>query len=367
MGMPHPGVILKAELDENEISQKELASAIGKTPSVVNGIIKGERDFNAEIALLVSAVLTNGPTSQEWMDLQSSYDLKEVAQKSLICDRLKAIAAWNEIRRSLKLNLLRKRLYMDDDVEENVSEIFESFGASTLDEFTNKLLAYQECFKKSEKVQTDHINLLTWIALVRCLCLRHPIPINYDVKKMSELREKLNAIFYENKDTINRVQSLLPEYGIGFLCEQKRIEKVPVDGYSFVLNGTPYIVVTLRMDRIDNLAFTVMHELGHVELHLFSGGGEDFVDLDRSIQKLDSREDQANKYATSALWSGDVPENVFKQIRNPYAAASVLKRISASYKIGIGVVVGQFQHYCGEHNIIRNPYAVCRDLIQKIN
>ena len=53
--------------------------------------------------------------------------------------------------------------------------------------------------------------------------------------------------------------------GIGF--EWVEHEKgASIDGYSFISNGSPYIVVTLRYNRIDNFAFTIMHEIGHIDM-----------------------------------------------------------------------------------------------------
>ena len=52
----HPGEVLKCELDERGMSQKELADVIGKATPVINDIIKGKRDINVEIAVLLEAV-----------------------------------------------------------------------------------------------------------------------------------------------------------------------------------------------------------------------------------------------------------------------------------------------------------------------
>ena len=55
----HPGEVLKCELDERGMSQKELADVIGKATPVINDIIKGKRDINVEIAVLLEAVFEN--------------------------------------------------------------------------------------------------------------------------------------------------------------------------------------------------------------------------------------------------------------------------------------------------------------------
>ena len=40
-----------------------------------------------------------------------------------------------------------------------------------------------------------------------------------------------------------------------------KLEKTPIDGYSFWSNNNPVIALTLRHNRVDNLAFTILHEI----------------------------------------------------------------------------------------------------------
>ncbi len=93
---------------------------------------------------------------------------------------------------------------------------------------------------------------------------------------------------------------------------------------------------------------------------------DDFIDTESITLSHDIREDEANKYATSAIWLGDDPINVFGHITNPFAAANYLKRISSERKINLGVVVGQFRFFCKQYNIVKNSYAICSNLTQKI-
>jgi HTH-type transcriptional regulator/antitoxin HigA len=120
------------------------------------------------------------------------------------------------------------------------------------------------------------------------------------------------------------------------------------------------------MNRIDNFAFTIMHELGHIKLHLEKDRGHNFIDVDPCIKIEDKREIQANEYATQALWNGYSPSEIFPEIENPYAAEKILRAIAQKCNMNVGIVTGQYHHFCQERNIVKNSYAICRDLIAKI-
>lgn len=53
----HPGEVLKDEIMERGISQRQLADSMGLTYSVVNEILNGHRPLTARTALMFEAVL----------------------------------------------------------------------------------------------------------------------------------------------------------------------------------------------------------------------------------------------------------------------------------------------------------------------
>ena len=76
----HPGQILKEEfLDELNISQTELASALGTTFRTINEIINEKRNISTEIAIKLSKFFR---TSIElWLNLQNQYDIYRIYNK----------------------------------------------------------------------------------------------------------------------------------------------------------------------------------------------------------------------------------------------------------------------------------------------
>lgn len=60
-------------------TQADLARELGKTPAMINEIVKGKRGVSAETALLLAAAF--GTTAELWLNLQMSWDLWHARQK----------------------------------------------------------------------------------------------------------------------------------------------------------------------------------------------------------------------------------------------------------------------------------------------
>ena len=76
-GMPaiHPGEFLREILDELGLTQAAFADAIGISPVRVSHMLRGDRPVTAEVALRLGLAL--GQTPQYWLNLQTTYDLKQ--------------------------------------------------------------------------------------------------------------------------------------------------------------------------------------------------------------------------------------------------------------------------------------------------
>jgi addiction module HigA family antidote len=73
-GTTHPGEYLFEEfLQPLQISQADLARALGIPLNRVNELVKGKRGMTAETAILLSQYF--GTSAQLWMNLQAMHDL----------------------------------------------------------------------------------------------------------------------------------------------------------------------------------------------------------------------------------------------------------------------------------------------------
>lgn len=88
---PHPGAIIADVLDEQGISMRKAAEAIGMSPNGLNKVLLGQSPVTPETALRIGTYFGNGPDL--WLNLQRSYDLWH-ARKALATDlaRIKSIA-----------------------------------------------------------------------------------------------------------------------------------------------------------------------------------------------------------------------------------------------------------------------------------
>lgn len=352
----HPGLILNQALNEMGISQKELSNTIGKSAPVINDIIKGKRNISPEIAYMLEAVI-EGITAEDWLALQGQYDLAEIRENKEIVKRKDNIKSWNRLKNVLNLGYLKKKIGLTGTVEENVAHVCKYFGVDNVDAITKLSSNVQTYFHKSSKYQTDPVNLMTWMIVVRKRSKDEILNNRFNRKSLQSIIRELNLTFYKNRNTTSQVKLILNSYGIKYI-EECNLEKTPVDGYSFWDGENPTIAVTKRYNRIDNYAFAIMHELGHIVLHLTADKTQNFVDTESPNSEY-AKEKEANDFAVKALCGNAPLEDYFVKWFNPFSVKGEIIRVADKYKIHRSIITGQFQHY-------KNSYAICRDLLDPI-
>ncbi len=85
----HPGEVLKDEIEERGISQRQLARSMGLAYSVVNEILNGRRPLTAKNALMFEATLD--VPADSLMYLQTKFNMQMARRDSSLSDVLKEI------------------------------------------------------------------------------------------------------------------------------------------------------------------------------------------------------------------------------------------------------------------------------------
>ncbi len=75
MKYEHPGIVLEMALDANDMTQKEFAELIWKSPVEVNQIISWKRPITLDWAMKICAVFWWKP--KILLDMQADYDEQE--------------------------------------------------------------------------------------------------------------------------------------------------------------------------------------------------------------------------------------------------------------------------------------------------
>jgi HTH-type transcriptional regulator/antitoxin HigA len=156
--------------------------------------------------------------------------------------------------------------------------------------------------------------------------------------------------FTNRKDGPKRARDLLADKGIVLILE-RHLPGSYLDGAAMLADGeTPVVGLTLRYDRLDNFWFVLMHELGHVFLHLFDGLRFDFFDEEVGNDG-DAIEAEADKFALDAL----IPEALWDQCLSRFALSEEAVKIDAE-AIGIdpSIIAGRIRKERGNYTILND-------------
>jgi len=102
----HPGELIRDELRERKMTQRELADKTGIKPSVISETINGKRCVSISVAVALEKAL--GIPADVWMNLQTQYDLNyaNISKRSL---RSETVPVTIPVRdRALLRELVRK-------------------------------------------------------------------------------------------------------------------------------------------------------------------------------------------------------------------------------------------------------------------
>lgn len=341
----HPGSVLKDELQTRKISQKEFARDIEMQPTMLNEIIKGKRAITAEIAIMLENALDI--PADFWMRYQFQYELDCARGKEKLVQKTQQIEIWKLIKKLIPVFIFEKRGFLTSSLSENISIIWEIFEVKSVDELeesieTNVELAF---YKKSEKLKNDQINIFAWSKLAQWQAKSEVVKPFHSQNRDSIVAE-LKSLFYRNLNVVAETKSILNRNGIKFLVIEK-FKESPIDGYSFWSNDNPAIVLTLRKKNLDNFAFSVVHELGHIFEHLQPYQKEDFLDIEYPDSEHNEKEQEADRFAKQcfigdSVWSDFVGQN---KSFNYHTTENKIIQFANSLGIHPSIVLGR---YCYE-------------------
>ena len=332
----HPGTVLLDEMTARSIKQTELAIELGVLPTFLNEIIKGKRPLTADFAVLLEKVFEI--PADFWMRFQCQYDIDKAKLKEKNIHKIELIETWNIIKEYVPVRYFKKLGYLDNSLEENILKIKEIYKVNSIDGLVNAVAEHKTLsfYRKSDKLHIDGGNMLAWSKLAEYEAENVNLK-GFTAENIDHLKFELQKIFYHNCDVKAKTQQKLSEYGIILVYLQK-FDKTPIDGFSFWSKNNPAIALTLRHKRIDNFAFTVMHELGHIELHLKQEKKRQFIDIHDAKHK-DIYELQADEYAQKSLMS----DRQWNDLKKNSGSLNDLKIIAfgEKYTINPAIILGR--------------------------
>ncbi len=342
----HPGVLIKDELEaRNDINQKDLAKELGVKPSFLNEIIKGKRPVTADFAVVLEKIF--GIPADYWMKFQTQYEIDKARIKQKNIDKIKNIEIWNIIKEYVPVNYFKKHKYLTDSLKDDIKMIFSIYKVDSVDALIKSVAQNKFAFyRKSKKLQVDEKNIFAWSSLASFEASHQKVNAFY-LENIEQLVIQLNQIFYQNNDTVNNTKKILNQYGIKFITVPK-LEKTPIDGYSFWSENNPAIAITLRHKRIDNFAFTIMHEIGHIVKHLSKNKKEKYIDIHKAY-KNNIAEREADNFAKNKLISPNIWNDIFEN-NLPLNDGAIIE-LGKKFSINPAILLGRISFEIGDYTI----------------
>lgn len=339
----HPGVVLSEKLAEINISQREMASMLGIPHSHLNDILNGKKNINPSIAMSLEAAKLGNAIF--WLTLQMNYQLEQLKTNSEVIQKTRSIEDWNSYMEYIPVRYFKNQGVLSDDIAQNISIINSLYNVNSFDTLKKRVLEFDPIrYRKSSAFKEELRNILGWEVLAAAKAKELRIKGIFDPASKDSLVSELNSIFKKNIKTLDNTTKVLSKYGIRFITLD-RPTQTPVDGKTFKIDDSPAICLTLKYKRLDNFAYTLMHELGHVFLHLANGDKykHGFYAEDKSINPI-KEEAEADQFAAINL----IPENEWDKFNyhSDFSDESII-RFSKKINVHPAIIRGRV---CYLHN-----------------
>lgn len=342
-----PGEILKDELEARGWTQGDFAEITGKPLQAINEILAGKKSITPETALLFSNAL--GTTAEFWLNLEAAYRLDilslgrqngdQVTRKA----KLYSIAPVKELT---KRHWIRKA----KDIDELEAVVCGFYGISNLGEQPKVAVN----FRKSAAGGIDAPSLLAWVRKAEIEAKKSACS-PFDARELQRVVYELSSASEDDRRT-SGIPNMLCDLGIR-LVFVPHLPQTRVDGAAFWLDkNSPVVALSLRLDRIDNFWFTLMHELVHVMEG--SKNAVSYLDQDIASEPENVMEKKINQKARDLLIPRDKFDAFVKKTR-PFFSRNVVLAFARELGIHPSIVVGRLQH----ERLI--PFTNLRNLLGK--
>lgn len=347
----HPCKGLKDEILARGMSIKEFAGRMGMKQSNISRLFRGDINITLEMAKRLESAL--GISAKTWADLQLQYDEDVKAIELRDSAESKAIELENILAQILNLQELFKRLNISTTlfVQEKLSKIQDTLGIN-LTNIDQLNFGFIGDFKKSDRYSSDIKNIRTWVLLAGYEAGLDKVNCGiYEKGNAEKAAIEIASLVHNEAIVESSIKRLLNKYGIQYAVVEK-LEKTPIDAFSRQISDNPCIVTTHRYNDSARLVFNILHELGHIHLHIDKGNELAFIAAD-AYSNTDTREVEANKFAQEHLISKDIWRKLwtYKSEISESRIVSTLRKFSKANNLNFDIVCWRYKHETNRYNL----------------
>ena len=259
----HPGILLLKTIEEENMSQHDLAVRTGMTEKHISTIINGTKNISATFAKKLEYALPLD--SKYWMDAQAVYDcaLAEFQDDNEMT--IEEIGILKNFKEVIEYYCQLKWMNENDADFEKVLILRRLMGVSKLTAIPN--ITYDAAYRMQIKrnLNNDPYVLYAWQRTCELLTNGQTVENELDLEQLIERIPDMKKQMFEDINTISgRLTEILSECGVVFKIV-KNFVGAPVHGFIKRTENEKIIMcITLRGKKADGFWFTFFHEIGHI-------------------------------------------------------------------------------------------------------
>jgi HTH-type transcriptional regulator/antitoxin HigA len=330
--IPPPGETIADLLEDQAMTQTELADRLGVSLKHLNQVIKGNASISAELALGLERVFS--VPAHFWLSREAIFRAHKVRMDE--SPNLKKALDWAE---RFPLKELQKRELIPRGLgdEDLVVALLQFLGIASPRQWKSPVVAY----RKSQRLESDDYALAAWLRAGELeakdiACDQFSAESFRDVLEQVRGLTRLPATEWQTK-----LADLCASAGVAVAIVE-HFKAARVNGATRWLSPNKALIqLSIRYRWEDIFWFTFFHEAGHVLLHQKK---EVFVELDKrpsaksADPKLLALEGEADRFAARIL----IPQRF--ESRLPTMQISDVPTFAEHLGIAPAVVIGRLQH-----------------------
>jgi HTH-type transcriptional regulator/antitoxin HigA len=335
MDFPDPISAIKFRMDQQGLSQKDLIPLIGNR-SKVSEVLSGKRDLSLRmIRALHEHLRISADILLQNKEISSLDEDSDIDYESFPISEMKKYGAFEGI------NIER--------IRDNAEELVKTLKQRIVFSIAVPELKFRISKSTRLNAKFNPYALQGWI-----------LHLLYNSSKV-DVAQKYNKDFIDDNflGTLVKLsildegpklaKELLLKHGI-ILTIVHHYKNTYLDGAAYLsTDGQPIIGLTLRYDRIDNFWFNLLHELGHIKLHLNNGS---YITDDMSLrgsQEDDIIEKEADEFAEMIL----LP-NGFNLDEKDTVSQNEVINYSVKQNIHPAIIAGRIQYTKNNYRLFSN-------------
>lgn len=255
----HPGYYVKDYIEDQGITQEELAKRLQTTPKYVSDLVNGRINLTDEMVLKLSIVF--GTSTTMWLNLNQKYIEKKLEiEKRIQLDKECELVRQIEYKFWVELGLAKATRV----ATEKVMELQRYFKVSSLSVLSERDFLVQYRTSVPEVTDVNVINANAWVQTA--INIGSGMDVEpYDKKKLSAAIPEIRSMTVQDpKKFYPRLKELLASCGVALVL-LPNLKNCGVNGAVKWL-GKDKVVLALndRRKYADTFWFALFHELGHV-------------------------------------------------------------------------------------------------------